>query len=122
MVSPIDPTDGMNLRNRDATIILSRMDSPRAFSPRSTPVLGRSVEEIQNWIVNRLAKELRMDVEKLKGDQSILSLGIDAVQAVSVMSELEDWGGFRFSGNPLEDDVTIRELSEHVAVLTGNQP
>ena len=112
----------MNLRNRDAIIILSRMDSRRAFSPSSTPVPGRSVEEIQVWIVNRLAKELRMDVEKLKEDQSILSLGIDSVQAVSVMSELEDWGGFRFSGNPLEDDITIGELAAHVAVLMGNQP
>ena len=98
------------------------MDFPRASSPHSTPVPGRSVEEIQVWIVNRLAKELRMDVEKLKEDQSILSLGIDSVQAVSVMSELEDWGGFRFSGNPLEDDITIGELAAHVAVLMGNQP
>ena len=112
----------MNLRNRDATTILSRMDSPRAFSPHSTPVPGRSVEEIQIWIINRLAKEVRTDVGNLKGDQSILSLGIDSVQAVSVMSELEDWGGFRFRGNPLEDDVTICELAEHVAMLTGNQP
>lgn len=98
------------------------MDFQRASSPQATQLPDKSVDEIQFWIANRLAKELRIEREKLKVDQSVLALGIDSVQVVSVMSELEDWGGFRFTGNPLEDDVTIHELALHVANLTGKKP
>ena len=79
---------------------------------------GRSVAEIQDWIVNRLATELRVASEKIKVDQPILASGIDSVQVVSVMSELEDWGDFRFSENPLDDHPTTESLALFVADLT----
>ncbi|WP_397569073.1 acyl carrier protein [Schlesneria sp. T3-172] len=95
------------------------MDSPIAPISQSTLPAGKSVDEIQSWIVNRLAKELRVDSGQLSVDRSILSLGVDSIQVVSVVSELEDWGGFRFPSNPLEDDITIQELAQQVVELTG---
>lgn len=92
-------------------------DSQRA--PLSTKTGKRSVAEIQEWLICRLSEELRIGRDKIKVDQPILSLGIDSVQVVSVVAQLEDWGGFRFSGNPLEDYSTIEALSHYVADLTG---
>ena len=93
-------------------------------NPKTSPILkypARSVAEIQSWILNRLANELHLNSDLLKVDQPILSLGIDSVQVVSVMTDLEDWGGFRFSGNPLDDDSTIQTLAHSVADLTGKK-
>lgn len=79
---------------------------------------GRSVGEIQDWIVRQLSEELQIGREKIKLDQPILSCGIDSVQVVSLMSNLEDWGGFRFPENPLDELTTIEQLSHSVAGLT----
>ena len=76
-----------------------------------------SINEIQEWIVNRLAAELRVERERINVEHPISSLGIDSVQVVSVLSSLEDWCGFRFSENPLDDHPTTEMLARFAAQL-----
>lgn len=98
------------------------MENENQQDPHSTAPTARSVAEIQGWLIGQLAEELQIGHEKIKIDQPILSCGIDSVHVVSLMAKLEDWGSFRFSGNPLEDYSTIESLSHYVADLTEKRP
>ena len=79
-----------------------------------------SVAEIREWIINQLAAELNISPDRINVDLPILSSGIDSMQVVSVVAKLEDWLGFRFSENPLEDHATIEALSLYVANLRSD--
>lgn len=91
------------------------MKSPENSLTAST---GRPLAEVQQRIIESLAKELRISPESIAIDQSILSMGVDSVQIVSLMSTLEDWGGFRFPENPLEDHPTVRMLARYISGLS----
>lgn len=90
-----------------------------AYSTGSATV---SSAEIQEWLINRLSEELRISRDKIRVDQPILSFGIDSVQLVSVVAQLEDRVGIRFSENPLEEYNTVEALSQYVAELSGKRP
>jgi acyl carrier protein len=83
----------------------------------TTANISNSAAQVRDWLTKELAEELRIDRSRIRADQPILSFGIDSVNIVSLMAKLEDWGGFRFSGNPLEDHETIEALSDYVAGL-----
>ena len=71
--------------------------------------------EIQDWLTDRIARELEIDSERITADESILSFGIDSMQVVTIVAGLEDWLGFRFRSNPLEEHPTIRGLAQFAA-------
>ncbi len=95
------------------------MDPEKQRHSESEPNTPRSAVEIQHWLVRQIADELQIRPETISIEQSLLSCGIDSMQVVSVVAKLEDWLGIRFSGNPLEDDPTIRELSVYASNLTS---
>jgi acyl carrier protein len=95
------------------------MQNENWHDPRPTERTPRLAAEIQEWLIGRLAEELRVSREMVRIDRPIQSLGIDSAHMVSVVAQLEDWGGFRFSENPLDDYSTIEALSHHVAELTA---
>jgi len=70
---------------------------------------------VQQWLIEQLAGELRIDAQRIRTDVPILSYGIDSMQLVGLIVRLEDWLGFRFSSNPLDEHPTIESLSQFVA-------
>lgn len=90
-------------------------------TPQTVNAQSPSINEIQEWIVKRLAAELHVAGEVINYERPILSLGIDSVQVVSVLSALEDWYGFRFSENPLDDHPTAEKLARFVAELISER-
>jgi acyl carrier protein len=90
-------------------------DNPQSQSNTSR---SRTTSQVQEWLIDSIAKEMQIKRDSILIDQPILSTGIDSIKIVSLMANLEDWGGFRFPGNPLEDYPTIPTLSAYVASLT----
>jgi acyl carrier protein len=78
-----------------------------------------SAADIELWIIGQIAAELHVHPETIRAEQPILSCGIDSLQVVSLVAKLEDWLGFRFSGNPLEDHFSIIDLSRRAAELSA---
>ncbi|MEO2036128.1 MAG: acyl carrier protein [Planctomycetaceae bacterium] len=79
--------------------------------PQATP----SVTEIEDWLVEMIAGELGMSPDRIQSDRPILSYGVDSMQVVTIVAGLEDWLGFRFQSNPLEDHPTVESLSRFAA-------
>jgi acyl carrier protein len=75
----------------------------------------RSAEEIQNWIVERLVTDLGIDRSEVDGSQPLVALGVDSMQVVVMIGELEEWLGIKFLDNPLIDYPTIAALSAYLA-------
>ena len=69
-----------------------------------------------------MATELQISPEKIRVDQTVQSYGVDSMQVVTVIAGLEDWLGFRFGSNPLEDHATIEALAEESARLAALKP
>ena len=79
--------------------------------------------DIERWLIERLAAELKLPPERIDRDQPIAAYGVDSMQVVALLAQLEDWLGFRFSSNPLDDHPTIAALSafaETRAKAAGN--
>lgn len=75
----------------------------------------RTELEIEQWLVDRIAARLQMPSDQISRDVPILSLGLDSMQSVVLVGELEDWLGCRFTANPLVEHPTIEEISRHLA-------
>lgn len=75
----------------------------------------RTAEEIRNWITDRLVNDIGLAPEEIDGDKPVIGLGVDSMQFVVLVGELEQWLGVRFADNPLIDHPTINSLSAYLA-------
>lgn len=75
----------------------------------------RSAEEIRGWIVDKLREHTHVDPNDVSLDEPLIAHGIDSMQFVVLVGELEEWLGCRFADNPLIDYPTINALSDFLA-------
>ena len=80
------------------------------MSTPSSPIV-RPPRQIERWLVEHLAEELKPPSGTIDRDEPIAAYGIDSMQVVALLGRLEDWLGFRFSSNPLDDYPTVAALS-----------
>lgn len=71
--------------------------------------------EIREWIVGRLSAATEMDPAEIRLDEPLVDIGLDSMQFVVLVGDLEQWLGCRFADNPLIDYPTINALSEYLA-------
>ncbi len=57
----------------------------------SDQVRQASAEEIQDWIVSRIAGMVNVQAAAISAEASFDSFGIDSAKAISLMVELESW-------------------------------
>jgi acyl carrier protein len=81
----------------------------------NSQAVPRSAEEIREWIVGRLSAHADIDPQEVQLDEPVISHGIDSMQFVVLVGELEDWLGCRFAQNPIVEYPTINALSEFLA-------
>lgn len=75
----------------------------------------RSSAEIAAWLTDQLATILDIDAGGINPNDPVTVLGIDSMQYIGMIGDLEDWLGCRFEDNPLIDYPTVNGLAEFVA-------
>ena len=75
----------------------------------------RTESEIREWILDKLLTRLHLDAADIHLDEPLITLGVDSMQFVVIVGELEDWLGCRFADNPLIDYPSINALSVFLA-------
>lgn len=75
----------------------------------------RTAGEIREWLVSHIAARLQVDPAQIAVDQPLIDVGLDSMEFVAMVGELEQWLGCRFRDNPLIDYPTIETLSEFLA-------
>jgi acyl carrier protein len=78
-------------------------------------VSGLSEEEIRIWLIDRIRTRIPIDGNRVNPDLPIAALGIDSLQIVSLLAELEKWRGRPFVENPLLRHSSINALSRFLA-------
>ena len=86
-------------------------------SPPPAPAapIVRSSVEIQDWLVAKIASRLHVAPDEVNLDEPLIDVGLDSMEFVAMVGELEHWLGCRFRDNPLIDYPTISALSDFLA-------
>ncbi|OAI54296.1 hypothetical protein AYO47_03090 [Planctomyces sp. SCGC AG-212-M04] len=86
----------------------------QAAESLSPPTSGtpRTATEIRDWLVTKIAARLNVAPEEVNLDEPLIDVGLDSMEFVAMIGELEHWLGCRFRDNPLIDYPTISTLSE----------
>ena len=77
--------------------------------------MSRSEQEIQDWIVARVSGLTGLAPAEIDVHEPLLRFGLDSVAVVALVAELEEWLGYRFRENPLDEHPTIAALARFLA-------
>jgi acyl carrier protein len=74
-----------------------------------------SAEEIQDWIVGYLARQMQIPADSIDISAPFDSLALDSATAIGMTGDLEQWLGRPIDPTIVYDYPTIEEISEHLS-------
>ncbi len=83
------------------------MTSPTTQNPTATS----PVEAIQAWLVAQLADVLSLDPKTVDVTQPLTRYGLDSIDAVTLVADLEDWLDLELPSTLLWDYPTIAKAA-----------
>lgn len=76
---------------------------------------SKNSSDISVWLVDYIAKLVRIPAADVATDQEFTSFGIDSTAAVGLAVDLGDWVGMEIDPTLVYDYSTIETISRHVA-------
>ena len=86
------------------------MTSPTTQNPTATS----PVEAIQAWLVAQLADVLSLDPKTVDVTQPLTRYGLDSIDAVTLVADLEDWLDLELPSTLLWDYPTIAKAATYL--------
>jgi acyl carrier protein len=80
-----------------------------------------TIEEAQEWLVDKLAVRLSVDPSEINVEQYFDEFDLDSTEALILAGELENWLGFELEATALWYHPTIAALAEHIAEESSNR-
>ncbi|MBI4375933.1 MAG: acyl carrier protein [Elusimicrobia bacterium] len=77
--------------------------------------IARKATEIEFWLIDKISRCSKGLPTTLDPKSSFSECGLDSVQTVSLMGDMEVWLGTKLSPTLPWDYPTIKELAEHLA-------
>lgn len=74
-----------------------------------------SVEAVQTWLVSQLAKQLSINPQTIDVREPLTRYGLDSIDAVTFVGELEDLLGVELPDTLLWDYPSIDKAAEYLA-------
>jgi acyl carrier protein len=81
-----------------------------SFKLETTPT-----EAIQNWLINQLAEQLSLDAKTIKIAEPLTRYGLDSIDAVTMVGDLEDWLELELPSTLFWDHPTIEKSAQYLA-------
>lgn len=72
------------------------------------------VEAIQHWLVSQLAEVLSLDPSTIDVTQPLTRYGLDSIDAVTLVGDLEDWLDLELPSTLLWDYPTIAKAAAYL--------
>jgi len=66
---------------------------------------------VQNWLVKQLADQLSLDAKTINVTEPLTRYGLDSIDAVTMVGDLEDWVGQELPSTLFWDHSTIEKAS-----------
>lgn len=73
-----------------------------------------SVEALQNWLVSKLASQLSINSKTINVSEPLTRYGLDSIDAVTLVGDLEDWLGLELPETLLWDYPSIEKASQYL--------
>ena len=83
-------------------------------SSKPSEPLTSSVEVIQSWLVAKIAQNLSLAPESINVGESLTRYGLDSIDAVTLVGDLEDWLDAELPDTLFWDYPTIEKASEYL--------
>ncbi len=71
-----------------------------------------NAEDIQAWLIAKIAEELNFDSEEINIEEPFARYGLNSMTAVSLSADLEDWLKIKLPATLAWDYPTIEALSK----------
>jgi acyl carrier protein len=80
--------------------------------------MSKAVHEIKAWVVDYLARELKLQRNQIDERKAFDRYGMDSVAVVAMTGDLSEWLGFDVPATLAYDHPTIESIAGAVADLT----
>lgn len=80
-----------------------------------SPLATLTVDPMETWLINWMIRELKLDPSSVESDQAFLSYGMDSVQAMTMVGDLEAHLKRRLPPTLVWDYPTIDDLVKHIS-------
>ncbi len=74
-----------------------------------------AVEKIQNWLLDRLSEQLSLESNAIDIKESLTRYGLDSIDAVTLVGDLEDWLDLELPATLFWDYPTIAKSAQYLA-------
>lgn len=74
----------------------------------------KTLEETIQWITRKISLKINVPPGNIDIDEDMMSYGLDSVEAVGLVGELEGWCGKEIPATAMWDYPTIRQLATFV--------
>jgi acyl carrier protein len=88
-------------------------DSSLKFDEPQT--VTNPVEALQMWLIKQLAEQLSHDPSTIKVSEPLTRYGLDSIDAVTLVGDLEDWLDMKLPDTLFWDYPTIAKASQYLA-------
>lgn len=72
------------------------------------------VETVQNWLIKQLAEQLRLDPASIKVNEPFTRYGLDSIDAVTLVGDLEDWLDLDLPDTLFWDHPTVEKSAKYL--------
>ncbi|MDJ0598045.1 MAG: acyl carrier protein [Crocosphaera sp.] len=72
------------------------------------------VETVQNWLIKQLAEQLRLDPASIKITEPFTRYGLDSIDAVTLVGDLEDWLDLDLPDTLFWDHPTVEKSAQYL--------
>ena len=72
------------------------------------------VETVQNWLIKQLAEQLRLDPASIKITEPFTRYGLDSIDAVTLVGDLEDWLDLDLPDTLFWDHPTVEKSANYL--------
>ncbi len=95
---------------------------PNDLTSQEPTTQGWEIEAIQTWLVNQIAKQLSLTAASIKLQEPLTRYGLDSIDSVTIVGDLEDWLGTELPSTLLWDYPTIAKAAQYLVQEMGVTP
>ena len=88
----------------------------------SKPNTMNAVDTIQNWLVNKIAEQLKIGADTIKVTEPLTRYGLDSIDSVTIVGDMEDWLDEELPPTLLWDKPTIAKAAQYLVDEVGVSP
>lgn len=72
------------------------------------------IKTVQNWLIDQLSEQLSLAPETINVNESLTRYGLDSIDAVTMVGDLEDWLDLELPSTLFWDYPTIAQSSAYL--------